>query len=193
MKLNKPQLLTWIKDDIYPYAIYKCKCGGIKRARRMDVKNNFTRSCGCISKEKPLTERFWARVKKTETCWEWIGHVSMFGYGVFQHTNRTKEAAHRIAYKLIKGDIPERFVIDHLCDNRKCVNPSHLKAVTQRENVLRSNAPSAINSRKTKCPKGHPLSGENLYIQKTNGARHCLLCKNVANKINNAKRYATNN
>lgn len=69
-------------------------------------------------------------------CWLWIGPLDRYGYGKYRRSNR-HTGAHRIAYQLLVGEIPEGLVIDHLCRNRACVNPWHMDPVTNRENILR--------------------------------------------------------
>ena len=71
--------------------------------------------------------------------------------------------------------IPDGKELDHLCRNRKCVNPKHLESVTHRENILRGETIMAENARKTHCWRGHPLSGKNLKL-KPNGHRQCRAC-----------------
>ena len=104
----------------------------------------------------------------------WIGQLSKFpaGYG-----NRQGTPAHRLYYEELVGPIPEGLVTDHLCRNRDCVNPGHLEPVTNRENILRGEGITAQNARKTHCKRGHPLSGDNLYIDPSTGGRVCRVCR----------------
>lgn len=68
---------------------------------------------------------------------------------------RTGSRAHRVAWEIANGPIPDGLVIDHLCGIPRCVNPSHLELVTFRENVLRGNSISAQYARSTECANGH--------------------------------------
>ena len=129
-----------------------------------------------LTKTVPVLERFWAKVRKTDTCWEWTAQRN-WGYGRFALTHRKMVRAHRFSYELHKGPIPQGLVIDHLCRNKACVNPDHLELVTNRENVLRGVGTSAVNAKKTHCKRGHHLSGDNLYVNPRDGSRHCRSCK----------------
>lgn len=87
-------------------------------------------------KKRPVEERFWSKVDKSGECWEWLGSRTPVGYGQFhvQEPKRTQLKAHRVAYEYLVGPIPEGLVIDHKCHNRGCVNPAHLRPVTDKQN-----------------------------------------------------------
>ena len=70
-------------------------------------------------------------------CWFWVGGMSTRDYGVIYTSRGHNIRAHRVAYEMTKGSIPAGLVIDHLCRVHCCVNPDHLEAVTQAENVRR--------------------------------------------------------
>ncbi len=73
----------------------------------------------------PLAERFWARVKKTDTCWLWQGSIIHDGYGRIAENGR-KRLAHHISLALAGRTIPNGLEVDHLCRVRSCVRPDHL-------------------------------------------------------------------
>jgi hypothetical protein len=118
-------------------------------------------------------ERFWAKVNRTDSCWLWTA-TGYGGYGWFWDGERPA-LAHRYSYELHRGPIPEGLVIDHLCRNPPCVNPAHLEAVTQQENLMRGRTIYAENAAKTECPYGHPYSEANTYID--GGSRKCRTCR----------------
>ena len=121
-------------------------------------------------------ERFWPKVEITESCWLWTAGRVWNGYGRFKVAGR-HVYAHRFAYELLDGPIPDGLQLDHLCRVRHCVNPAHLELVTNRENSLRGESFSAINAAKTHCPQGHPLTPENLVPSALRrGSRACLIC-----------------
>lgn len=84
----------------------------------------------------PAVERFWKRtIQSPIGCWEWVGAINQAGYG--QMSDGRSNLAHRFAYELLVGAIPDGLQIDHLCNVRNCVNPAHLEPVTGSENMHR--------------------------------------------------------
>lgn len=123
-------------------------------------------------------------------CWEWTGALYSGGYG--QATiNRTGYTAHRVAYEVFKGSIPEGLVLDHLCRNRCCINPDHLDPVTNRENLMRGVGVTARAATVTRCPSGHEYTGDNTYYKR--GWRYCRTCRNKQFRDYYARRKAAGN
>ncbi|MFA6204330.1 MAG: HNH endonuclease signature motif containing protein [Gallionella sp.] len=82
---------------------------------------------------KTMSERFWKFVEKTDHCWTWNGHTDRDGYGLFK-TPKVKRA-HRVAWELEHGPIPDGKIICHTCDNPSCVRPDHLWLGSFKENA----------------------------------------------------------
>ena len=82
----------------------------------------------------PLEVRFWEKVEKTDTCWNWTAAISTSGYGVIQDSGKVRYA-HRMSYELANGPIATGLVIDHTCHSKACVNPGHLRAVSNKQNL----------------------------------------------------------
>lgn len=99
------------------------------------------------------------------TCWEWSGRINNKGYGQF-YVCRKEISAHRYSFEFYNNKkIDNGLVIDHICRNRSCVNPAHLREVSIKTNSLENSInPSALNHKKTHCVKGHELTKENTYI-----------------------------
>ena len=134
---------------------------------------------------RPEKERFFDKVNKTETCWLWTGSTNHKGYGQFAKYQGKHIFAHRWSYQYHIGDIPNGLVIDHLCENKLCVNPDHLEAVTNKENLRRGKVgqKNAEKHRsKTHCRNGHEYSDENtmmVYREKARNnvlTRRCQVC-----------------
>ena len=128
----------------------------------------------------PLAERFWSKVNKGTPldCWEWTAAKDKTGYGLFRAVSgQSMVRPHRVAYELVIGAIPEGLELDHLCNNRGCVNPYHLQPVTRLENMKRSRLwESNWQARKTHCKRGHPFDEENTYVHPVTGYRSCRSC-----------------
>lgn len=136
-------------------------------------------------------DRFWSKVIKTETCWIWTSTIT-HGYGYFAYRGKNVRA-HRLAYTLLKGEIPVGLHLDHLCRNRSCVNPKHLEPVTNKENIKRSPIHMGVlNLLKTHCPYGHEYSGNNLGENKRGSGktstRRCQACHRESERLRRAKR-----
>lgn len=124
-----------------------------------------------------LLPRFWAKVEKTEGCWNWTAYLDPQGYGRYNHNGRCR-LAHRLAYIDRVGPIPDGLHLDHLCKNRRCVNPAHLEPVTAQENLRRSAAREAKRAI-THCPSGHPYDARNTFVNRA-GSRVCRACRQRA-------------
>jgi HNH endonuclease len=136
-------------------------------------------------RRRPDNERFWKFVQTSDDCWLWIGSSGRRGYGRFsirEGESFKSVQAHRFAYELLIGPIPEGLVLDHIeCDNPRCVNPGHTIPATSAQNILRGTSPSALNARKTHCKNGHPFTDSNTYFY--NGTRSCIICKRLGNRM----------
>ena len=114
--------------------------------------------------------RFWSKVRVVG-CWEFDAYHDRDGYALFSDGDRKTVRAHRFAYELLVGPIPEGLVLDHLCRNRGCVNPDHVEPVTSRTNVLRG-----VEATAETCRRGHPFDECNTY-ERPSGRRSCKRCK----------------
>lgn len=102
-------------------------------------------------------------------CWLWTGPLNPAGYGGTVRAWRKGWLPHRLSYTVMVEPIPDGLQIDHLCRVIRCINPAHLEAVTQAENLRRAGA--AV----THCPFGHEYTTSNTY-KSADGLRRCRAC-----------------
>lgn len=118
-----------------------------------------------------------ARIDFGGPCWEWTGATDpRSGYGQvlrrLSSGGRRTATAHRWMYEVLVADVPADRVVDHLCRNRRCVNPDHLEPVSYRENIMRGALGIAGRPKKTHCLRGHPRTPENVATP----SRNCKEC-----------------
>lgn len=120
------------------------------------------------------TERFWSKVdiRSDSECWTWQAYVGTHGYGMYKLCRARPDVAHRVAYRLAVGPIPDGLFVDHICRNKLCVNPAHLEPVTHVENMRRA--------RRTHCKRGHLLDEQTLVIRGPH--RSCKKCEQFREK-----------
>lgn len=131
---------------------------------------------------------FWSRVQKTETCWWWTGAKTPEGYGQVVIAGKIV-GAHRHAYELAVGPIPDGLQLDHLCRKPSCVRPDHLEPVTRRVNILRGTSPVARRAGTSHCVKGHEYTPENTVRSRRDGRRSCRECKRASARNGGNRRY----
>lgn len=126
------------------------------------------------------------RVIRETDCWEWTGERNSSGYGRVKFGGR-RESVHRLIYAWLVERLPRRASeptceLDHVvCQNKSCCNPSHVKLVDHRENVLRGTGPTADNARKTHCIRGHLLPASPNDPRRSK--RYCKECCSIAGKL----------
>ena len=156
-----------------------------------------------LNTPQPVMQRFLARVAMVSgECHLWTGTINRHtGYGTLSIGGKD-HYAHRLAYTLFVGPIPEGMDVDHTCHNgdeacngetlcthRRCVNPEHLEPVAHRVNVTRSHlAPAGKNARKTHCKHGHEFTPENTLISAK--GRRCRACHNLKQREYGVRRRA---
>lgn len=131
----------------------------------------------------------WEKVRKTSTCWLWIGCLDKDGYARSGGRNM-----HRLAYEEAVGPIPDGLTIDHLCRVRNCVNPAHMEPVPIRENIMRGDTQAARKAAQIVCVNGHPFNKANTGVKyppsHPNGMRYCKKCSAAQHRAYRAAQKA---
>lgn len=122
-----------------------------------------------------IIDRFWRYCEQTNKwlCWEWLGALDRDGYPRITIDGMSVNAA-KYAYEQIVAPIPKGLHTDHLCRNKKCVNPTHIEPVTPAENNRRR---LLYYNKVTVCKRGHKLISDNIYKNGKNSTT-CKICKN---------------
>lgn len=155
----------------------RCDCGKELTALGKKLRSGAIRSCG----HRPSTsQRFWSKVDKTDGCWQWTGHLSVDGYGVFWISHGKRMFASRYSLEEATGvKLGDRYAC-HRCDNPRCVRPDHLFAGTQADNIRDMVAKGRHRaSTMTRCRYGHEFDGENTRLYR--GRRYCKQCQGNRN------------
>lgn len=156
-----------------------------------------TRPLDPDSLDEATRDRFYAKVAEAnqDGCQLWLAATGTKGYGHFGVSGRGMVSAHRVAYVLANNeDIPAGRFLDHVCRVRRCVNPQHLRVVTNQENLLAQGSQHWARTKADQelCSRGHPLTEANLLTyqaQRARPRRQCRACQYAWNRLDYRRRH----
>lgn len=123
---------------------------------------------------QPIEERFWSKVDKTRSCWVWTRAMTDDGYGEFSLSTSNPCLAHRFSYELANGPAPADVFIDHMCHNRACVRPDHLRLATDSQNGQNRRGPNRNSTTGLRGVSRIKKTGRYVASAKVNGKQHHL-------------------
>lgn len=154
------------------YVPYHAKYGDLESRMKRYV---ITPPRGSTLKERLM---FFMVVDHVTGCWNWTANKNQKGYGRVAIDGRL-HSAHRVSFEIFNGPLIDGLEVDHVCENRGCINPAHLQQITHASNVRKGNRWNI--ERPTHCPRGHPFTAPNLGHDHR-GWRYCKACASRRHK-----------
>lgn len=198
-RFGKLVAIKYVKVKKY---LCQCDCGSQKIIQMRSLRKGYTTSCGCIDSvdrqnyDEDMRGKLLNSIEKTSSgCWEWKKSRHRQGYGNFPYKRKVL-LAHRVAWKLFKGDLDDKILVCHRCDNPPCCNPDHLFLGTDRDNTRDAFAKGRVPRRKGEDHYCAKLTNEIiLEIRRLadEGMKYADISKKLNVKIGNISGIVTKN